>query len=255
MCQSLRYESSLFVWSLIHNVMNDNLLKMLITGTSQHLDWNSFQIAFLHWTTFIHCLLVVILSHHYQLWEPSSFCLPSIPQGLHTILWGMLMNFYGNRNLTRNRLSELPNTQPLSKLQILFVFCFQSITIPCLFLKWYFVLDNRDVSHNQISEIPADFRKGFTLLDFTDNNLTSIPDRMMRSVQSSSRYFFDNNKITKLPKMHVDKMKTLSLSYNSIKEFPTSFSSLSYLFVTSSQCHLLCSCFMLFGTDGLITTN
>ena len=123
------------------------------------------------------------------------------------------------------------------------------------FLKWYLVLDYRDVSHNQISEIPEDFREWFELLDFTDNSLTSIPDRVMRYVQPSSRYFFDNNKITKLPKMHVDTMKVLSLSYNSIKEFPTSFSSLSYLFVVPSQCYLLCSCFMMFGTDGLITTN
>ena len=137
MCQSLRYESSLFVQSFRHNVIDENSLQMLITGTSQHLDWNSFQIAFLHWTTFIHCHLVGTLSHHYQPWEPSCFCLPSISQVFHAKLWGMLMNFYGNRNLTRNHFSELPYTKPLSSLQFLFV-SFKNNTIPCLFFKVIF---------------------------------------------------------------------------------------------------------------------
>ena len=98
---------------------------------------------------------------------------------------------------------------------------------------------NRDISFNKITEIPERFNQWFEFLNFMHNSLTSIPDLIMLSTRSSSRYFFDNNKITTLPKVKGSKMKTLSLSHNSIKEFPMSFSSLSYLFVFCSYNNLL----------------
>ena len=98
---------------------------------------------------------------------------------------------------------------------------------------------NRDISFNKITEIPERFNQWFEFLNFMHNSLTSIPDLIMLSTRSSSRYFFDNNKITTLPKVNGSKMKSLSLSHNSIKEFPMSFSSLSYLFVLCSYNNLL----------------
>lgn len=227
---------------------------MLSIGTFQHLDWDNFQIAFLHWFIFVHCHLIWTLSHHSHPWRALNHCLFSYHKDA-ALYSGMVISIIGNRSISRNHLNELPDMVPFSSLLSLFVSFSQQSRLVSFLKKSHFALAFRDVSINDITEIPGNFDQWFELLNFNYNSLTSIPEMLLDSARSSSRYFFDYNKISKLPKMHVSQMKTLSLSYNSIKEFPTSFSSLNYLFVLLSYYTLMYSCFTMICADGLITTN